>query len=121
MSAEIVYYLVCKECGHRKSAFIVMRERGLIRPGTLPSHQELESLRSRLKCGECDSKKIAFEGRQSVNGKITYVATTESEESAFHKSTCGWMRHVSSASTIYFRDRNAAIKQGYRPCKSCKP
>jgi hypothetical protein len=121
MSAEMVYYLVCKECGHRKSSFILMREQELISPGRLPSLQELELLRARFKCSACDSKKITFEGRQSVNGKITYVATTESEESVFHKSTCGWMRHVSSVDTIYFRDRNAAVRQGYRPCKACKP
>jgi methylphosphotriester-DNA--protein-cysteine methyltransferase len=31
------------------------------------------------------------------------------------------MIDVSSANTISFRDRNAAVRQGYRPCKACKP
>lgn len=110
MSAEMVYYLICKACGHGKSTFILMREQELISPGRLPCLQGLELLRSRFKCGVCDSKNIALEGRRSVHDKLAYVATTESEESVFHKSTCGWMINVASANTISFSDRNAAVR-----------
>ncbi len=50
-----------------------------------------------------------------------YVATMKSKDNVFHKSTCGWMKHVPMKSEILFRNREDAIRRGFEPCKSCKP
>ncbi len=50
-----------------------------------------------------------------------YVATMKSTDNVFHKSTCGWMKHVPMKSEILFRSRDDAIRRGFAPCKSCKP
>ncbi|MGR5299369.1 hypothetical protein ACPV5U_28755 [Vibrio mediterranei] len=50
-----------------------------------------------------------------------YVTTMKSQDDVFHKSTCGWMKHVPMESEIIFRSRDDAIRRGFTPCKSCKP
>jgi hypothetical protein len=59
----------------------------------------------------------------SVNESAGYqfVATSQSVERVFHRSTCGWMRHVSLSSLITFSNKEAAMRRGYSPCKSCHP
>lgn len=52
---------------------------------------------------------------------IKYVASNESAQSIFHRSTCGWMRNVPLNSVIQFSNREDAIKTGFKPCKSCRP
>ena len=68
---------------------------------------------------------IAFGGieRQEVPDKDTehYWATSASDNRIFHRSSCAWMRGVSAGSEINFTSRQAAVRRGYEPCKSCKP
>ena len=66
MKSRNSYFLVCKECGRRKPAFIVVREHDLIKPETIPSSKELPPLVGRFKCSVCGSKEIEIEAKQRV-------------------------------------------------------
>ncbi len=39
----------------------------------------------------------------------------------FHKNDCSSVKTISSDNRVYFIDRKSAVKQGYKPCGSCKP
>ena len=39
----------------------------------------------------------------------------------FHELSCRWGQKISSNNKISFSSRNAAINQGYQPCKVCNP
>jgi len=59
--------------------------------------------------------------RESASIRIQFVATSESVERVFHRSTCGWMKHVPRSSLIIFSNKEAAMRRGYSPCKFCHP
>ncbi len=39
----------------------------------------------------------------------------------FHESSCKWGQKISEHNKVIFNSRNAAISQGYKPCKVCNP
>jgi hypothetical protein len=39
----------------------------------------------------------------------------------YHLPSCVWAQKITSGHLIIFRNREAAEKAGYRPCKVCKP
>lgn len=53
----------------------------------------------------------------SDSGK--YIGNSNSGK--FHKSTCKWGQKTAEHNRVYFSSRNAAISQGYHPCKVCNP
>ena len=48
-----------------------------------------------------------------------YIANSNSGK--FHKSTCKWGQKTAEHNRVYFTNRDAAISQGYIPCKMCNP
>ncbi|RZD22224.1 hypothetical protein [Pseudoalteromonas sp. MEBiC 03485] len=52
---------------------------------------------------------------------ISYFASLNSKGAVFHRENCGWLSNVGASKAIVFSSRESAIKQGYNPCKSCKP
>ena len=44
-----------------------------------------------------------------------------SNSGKFHKTTCTWGQKTAEHNRVYFKSRNAAISQGYQPCKVCNP
>ena len=49
----------------------------------------------------------------------SYIGNSNSGK--FHKSTCKWGQKTAEHNRVYFKDRNLAISQGYKPCKVCNP
>ena len=39
----------------------------------------------------------------------------------FHRSTCRWAKKISDGNAAGYDTRQDAIKDGFRPCKICKP
>ena len=39
----------------------------------------------------------------------------------FHRSTCKWAKKISDGNAAGYDTREAAAKDGHRPCKVCKP
>ena len=48
-----------------------------------------------------------------------YVASTSS--SVFHKPDCRWAQNISPTNLVTYKSKDEAIKDGKKPCKSCKP
>lgn len=48
-----------------------------------------------------------------------YIGNSNSGK--FHKITCKWGQKTAEHNRVYFSSRNAAISQGYQPCKVCNP
>ncbi len=55
----------------------------------------------------------------SPSGKAAYVGNANSLK--FHRPTCEWAQRISPAGRVELSSREEAIKQGYAPCKVCKP
>ena len=49
----------------------------------------------------------------------SYIGNSNSGK--FHESTCKWGQKTAEHNRVYFKSRNAAISQGYQPCKVCNP
>lgn len=49
----------------------------------------------------------------------SYIGNSNSGK--FHESTCKWGQKTAEHNRVYFNSRNAAISQGYQPCKVCNP
>jgi hypothetical protein len=115
-------FFVCKNCGHKKSAFLVLKARESWGRGD-PPIELVQKYLALAKCSVCGSKKVGVETGVPIGEarRNRLVATTESNEGVFHKYGCGWMNHVPLSSLIEIRDRQAAIDQGLTPCKSCRP
>ncbi len=56
---------------------------------------------------------------KSITTITTYVGNSNSKK--LHKSTCSYVKQMSSKNKIKFTSRSTAIKAGYVPCKVCKP
>ncbi len=39
----------------------------------------------------------------------------------FHTLYCEWGKKIPNSNKVYFKSREDALKQDYKPCKSCKP
>lgn len=48
-----------------------------------------------------------------------YVASKLREP--FHYTLCKWAKKIDPENTVYYQTREAAIADGHRPCKVCKP
>jgi hypothetical protein len=48
-----------------------------------------------------------------------YVASTSS--SVFHKPDCRWAQNIAPTNLVTYKSKDEAIKDGKKPCKSCKP
>ena len=55
----------------------------------------------------------------SENTKVEYVGNLNTH--IFHKSTCGSVGTMKDENKIIFEGRDAAINDGYTPCKRCNP
>src|SRR5438046_2311606 len=120
MRTDTALFVVCRKCGHRKSAFLALRYSNLLRTPGRPSESQLRPLVRRFKCSQCGAKAIQIDAREAQQSS-QYVATTRSADLVFHRPACGWMRHVPRESEIIFPNRETATKQGYSPCRSCRP
>ncbi len=49
----------------------------------------------------------------------SYIGNSNSGK--FHEATCKWGQKTAEHNRVYFKSRNAAISQGYQPCKVCNP
>lgn len=48
-----------------------------------------------------------------------YVASKLREP--FHYASCKWAKKIDPENIVYYQTREAAIADGHRPCKVCKP
>ena len=48
-----------------------------------------------------------------------FVASSNSKK--YHRSSCKFSKEIPAQNKIYFNSSNEAKKQGYEPCKVCKP
>lgn len=55
----------------------------------------------------------------SENAKVEYIGNLNTH--IFHKSTCGSVGTMKEENKIIFEGRDAAINDGYTPCKRCNP
>lgn len=51
--------------------------------------------------------------------EITYVASKNSK--TYHVSSCSHAKKIKAENLISFSDKEKAVKEGYQPCKICKP
>ena len=61
--------------------------------------------------------------RAAVHGEaarsMPYVASAIREP--FHRSTCRWAKKIATMNLVGYESREAAIADGHRPCKVCRP
>ncbi len=67
---------------------------------------------------------LLFHGSYSENQttpttEYKYIGNIKSKK--FHKLNCRSVKKLKSKNYIYFKDKEEAEKQGYVPCKVCKP
>lgn len=55
--------------------------------------------------------------QQNTNSKYEGNSATHK----FHLISCRYAKKISSSHAVSFKTREEAIKQGYIPCKVCKP
>jgi hypothetical protein len=122
MSSNVTPYVRCK-CGHELSGFKILDRRGRFEPGIPPDPSQIEELLPRLNCEVCHRKggaSLIF--KPSVAGKTPLmVASAQSIDRVFHRSTCGWIANVRAGDEIDFDSAAAAIRRGFQPCKYCRP
>lgn len=56
---------------------------------------------------------------QNSNSKGSYCANKNS--GVFHKIDCGSVSKMKESNKAYFKDRNTAVSNGYKPCGNCEP
>ena len=109
------YFIVCGKCNHHVNI------NNILMATKLPSTQAIKESIHKLSCSNCGSKSAILKEKPQINQKVIYVATMQSSERVFHRNTCGWLRHVTSGDEFTFKNREAALSRGYKPCTSCKP
>jgi micrococcal nuclease len=55
----------------------------------------------------------------SETAEQRYIASKSS--SVFHRPDCRWAQNISPANLVTYKNKDEAIKDGKRPCKSCNP
>jgi len=50
---------------------------------------------------------------------LAYVGNLNSHK--FHEDHCRWVRRMNEENKVYIENRTDAIRQGYIPCKVCRP
>ncbi len=66
-----------------------------------------------------DPKEQTKPNTESVVAEYKYVASKNSK--VFHKVDCRWAKNISPSNLISYRNREEAIKDGRKPCNTCKP
>jgi hypothetical protein len=66
-----------------------------------------------------DPKEQTKPNTKSVVAEYKYVASKNSK--VFHKVDCRWAKNISPSNLISYRNREEAIKDGKKPCRTCKP
>ena len=74
-----------------------------------------------------NGERVAFETEKGKKPTATprkgqsvgYVGNIKSKK--FHLSTCSSVQDIQQSNRITFATRAAAVKQGYSPCKACRP
>jgi phosphatidylserine/phosphatidylglycerophosphate/cardiolipin synthase-like enzyme len=56
---------------------------------------------------------------ENNNINVRYVASKNS--TVFHTPDCKWAKRIKEENKIWFKTREETLKQGYTPCKVCKP
>lgn len=78
---------------------------------------------SQSEASETDSQTVpeqqAKAGAKSAAIEYSYVASKNSQ--VFHKPGCRWAKNIKPGNLVGYDSRDAAIKAGRRPCKSCNP
>ena len=62
---------------------------------------------------------IKEKAKNDLTLPVKYVASKKSK--VFHRPNCSYVQKIADYNKIEFRDRNAAIDSGRRPCKKCRP
>ena len=68
---------------------------------------------------EQDSSVSKEQNSSSESTKVEYIGNLNTH--IFHKSTCGSVGTMKDENKIIFEGRDAAINDGYTPCKRCNP
>ena len=120
--------IFCKSCGYCREVdkdFCVSfaQQLGISVQDLSQSH--FKSAADQFRCAMCGDRgaRVEFErgGKLISRLKEGRVATANSVERVFHRPRCGWMSRVPSTNEIRFPSREAALRQGYQPCKNCRP
>ena len=90
------------------------------KPDVFGSKKGLSNIKERMKQKKLRDKKSIHDHGISVTATARKDLDL-SKPKIFHRNDCGWLSNVPYGSGIIFRDRQAAIKEGYRPCYKCKP
>jgi len=93
LPADAARFEVCKNCGHRISAFIVLKRSGLLTRPERPTVKDIEPILPCLECSECGLETIEIEFREDRESS-TYLATSHSGRRGFHREHCSWMKNV---------------------------
>jgi len=118
MSERAAVYVVCKMCGHEKSAFKVLNAMNKLPAGRRVQSRDIAPYVRRLKC-ECGAKgQITIDVREP---RREFVATAAGANLRYHRPTCRWMNNVALDSLVNFGSRESAERSGYTPCSSCRP
>jgi len=62
---------------------------------------------------------FAQQSEQSDEARQGFVGSRHSN--VYHLPTCSAARRIKSENLITFKNRDEAVKAGYRPCKICRP
>jgi hypothetical protein len=66
-----------------------------------------------------DPKEQTKPNTKSVVAEYKYVASKNSK--VFHKIDCRWAKNISPKNLVSYNSREEAIKDGKKPCRTCKP
>ena len=66
----------------------------------------------------CEEYGIENKSKSFMNDGLYVGASTSN---IFHKKSCKFAKNIPTENLIFFETKEDAQKQGYRPCKVCKP
>jgi ribosomal protein L40E len=121
MTKNAPQFYVCRQCGHRNSAFPVLKDSGTWKGRGHPAYRLVRQHLHRVICSKCNSREIRIETGERQIFRKKYVATRRSAEEVFHLESCRWMNEVKLSSLREFWSRDTALAEGVRPCNVCKP
>jgi hypothetical protein len=122
MTANKSIFVEC-DCGHQLSGFRILNEIGKLVAGNPPDQTLIARLLPRMKftkCGRRGQAQIVWK-ESAASRRIRFVATVQSGDKVFHRSTCGWMGNVQARNEIVFSTASEAVRLGYSPCRYCRP
>lgn len=101
------YQIVCRSCGVKTAA-------------AAPSAKQLMSAGCPV-CGEVinNVQRLKHASQTIGGGRGAFVASRQAK--VVHRSNCFWATRIRSDNAVYFSDRRAAARRGYRSCDICNP